>query len=69
MTNKNEILRDYMQLSVEMDFVLEIMEEVEQKGRDISPYEARINKLNKKLADMEDNNPWITKVLIAMEGA
>ncbi len=66
--NRKEILRDYIELSIQADLVLEVIEEVEQKGRDITAYQTKADKLNKKLAEMEDENPWIAKVLIAMDG-
>lgn len=68
MTNKKDILRAYLELSIHSDVVLACMDSAEQIGRDIIAYQLKADKINKKLADMEDANPWIANVLVAMEG-
>lgn len=67
--NKKEILRDYLELSCRADLTLEVLEEREahMSTTDIECFEARLAKLNADLAKIEDDNPWITKVLTVLE--
>lgn len=68
MTHNKKILCDYLDNSLQYDIILEATSKAKQNGSDIQSYEYVLNRLNKKLVDIEDANPWITNVLIAMKG-
>ena len=66
---KKEILREYLDLSIRADFTLAVLEEQEAKGVviDVEYLETKLSKYNADLAKIEDDNPWITKVLTVLE--
>lgn len=65
---KKEILREYLDLSIRADFTLAILEEQEARGdTDVKHLEMKLAKYNTDLAKIEDNNPWISKVLTVLE--
>lgn len=71
MSSKKEILREYFDISIKADVLLDKLEKEEPYmcSLDVSCTEQRLNKFNATLAEMEDANPWIANVLVAMEGA
>jgi hypothetical protein len=67
--NRKEILREYIDMSLKADLTLEVLEEQEHymMSSTIECFESKLSKLNRDLAEMEDANPWITKVLTVLE--
>jgi hypothetical protein len=71
--NKKAILRDYLLVSMQSDLILRLIENIEKTSaetnvlRSTSQFELKLANYNETLADIEDANPWIANVLVAME--
>jgi hypothetical protein len=66
--NKNEILHIYFRMAFTSENYMKWLEKPNLKKADIEEITSLLNIYNKKLATMEDENPWIANVLVAMEG-
>ena len=66
-TNK-EILRDYLDLSVQADFVKDVIQEVADKGRPTICYDAKLERLTYELKQYETKYYWIAFIVKEMDG-
>ena len=66
-TNK-EILRDYLDMSIQADMVKDVIQEVADKGRPTESYEAKLEQLRMKLEEYETNYYWIAFIVKEMDG-
>lgn len=66
-TNK-EILRDYLEISTQADFVKDVIQEVADKGRSTESYDAKLEQLRVKLEEYETKYYWIAFIVKEMDG-
>jgi hypothetical protein len=68
MYSRKEILIDYLHTSKRFDLVSNILDSLNKLDKPSKDFKIRADKLKKELDDLENANPWIASVLVAMKG-